>query len=163
MTHSVTTVLQTQFAVANYFIRSYTPYIMQVACAGAVVAAGFSLDKILDINNTQRFGVISLQNFINSRNGNLRLRTEAAAGVTVAAGIIIPVEIIMIFLRLFKINLGTCGRLIVVLVRNSFRPILILGLLYRVMGLQTVSIIELYMREVSLLSVNCFSLYRTFC
>ena len=86
-----------------------------MACAGAVVAGAFSINKIIDINSAQVL-VFNLRNIVDLANDNLRQRTEAAAGLAVAAGIIIPLEIIMVFLRLFKIKLGAFGRILAVLV-----------------------------------------------
>lgn len=91
-----------------------------MACAGAVVAGAFSINKIIDINNAQILGV-NLRSIVDGLNDDLRLRTEAAAGLAVAAGIIIPLEIIMVFLRLFKIKLGAFGRILaVVVILNNY-------------------------------------------
>ena len=89
----------------------YPTFPRQVACAGAVVAGAFSINKIIDINNNQL-----LAPGVDFLNDDLRQRTEAAAALTVAAGIIIPLEIIMVFLRLFKIKLGSFGRILAILV-----------------------------------------------
>ena len=87
-----------------------------MTCAGAVIAAGFSIDKIFDIYNTQTLQTIVDIDVVNE---NLLQRTGAAAAMAVVAGIIIPVEISMVFLRLFQIKLGAFGRVLVILVRNE--------------------------------------------
>ena len=79
---------------------------MQVACAGAVIAASFSMDKILDMDGW----------LIDHLNDNVRQRTKVTAAVAIASGVVIPLEILMIVLRLFKISLGALGRIIVVVV-----------------------------------------------
>lgn len=87
-----------------------------------MVAAAFSIDKILDINNccTLVIGIIRTTfpapDAIDAVNSNIRQRTEATAGVAIVAGLIIPLGIIMIILRLFKISLGALGRIVVIAV-----------------------------------------------
>ncbi|MCG8625371.1 MAG: hypothetical protein MJE68_25660, partial [Proteobacteria bacterium] len=68
----------------------------QISCAGAVVAAAFSIDKILDINNccTIDIGIIrttiSAPDIIDQVNSNIRQRSEATAAMAVVAGLVIP-------------------------------------------------------------------------
>jgi predicted acyltransferase (DUF342 family) len=89
----------------------------QIACAGAVVAAAFSIDKWLDIkNNDVLYRALTLAD-----DNNIRTRTEATASLAVAAGVVIPIGIVIILLRLSKIRLGALGRIIVILVCNYIR------------------------------------------
>ena len=91
---------------------NYWNVLFQVACAGAVIAAAVSIDKWLDIKNNDL-----LYPFItNFDNNHIQTRTEATAALAIAAGVAIPVGIVMIILRLFKISLGALGRIIVILV-----------------------------------------------
>ena len=87
------------------------------------MAAAFSIDKILDINNccTYVLGFITISvsapaEIIDRINSNIRQRTEAAAAVAVVAGLVIPFGVFMIILRLFKISVGALGRIIVIVV-----------------------------------------------
>lgn len=57
-----------------------------------------------------------MPNVIDIINGDIRKRTEATAAVAIVASVVIPVEVVMIILRLFKIGLGALGRIIVVAV-----------------------------------------------
>ena len=85
------------------------------------MAAAFSIDKILDINNccstSTIFGTISVSasDFIDQVNSNIRQRSEATAAMAVVAGLIIPLGIFMIILRLFKISVGALGTRIIVI------------------------------------------------
>ncbi|MCG8624188.1 MAG: hypothetical protein MJE68_19615 [Proteobacteria bacterium] len=88
----------------------------QIACAGAVVAAAISINKWLDIkNNDVLYRILTLVDD-NLYQNNIRTRTEATAALAVAAGVVIPMGVIIILLRLFNISLGALGRLIVILV-----------------------------------------------
>ena len=83
------------------------------------MAAAFSIDKILDINNCCTIaGIIRISgpDIIDQFNSNIRQRSEATAAVAVVAGLIIPLGIFMIILRLFKISVGALGRIIVIAV-----------------------------------------------
>ncbi|MCG8624793.1 MAG: hypothetical protein MJE68_22700 [Proteobacteria bacterium] len=86
------------------------------------MAAAFSIDKILDINNccTIVIGIIrttiSAPDIIDQVNSNIRQRSEATAAMAVVAGLVIPLGIFMIILRLFKISVGALGRIIVIAV-----------------------------------------------
>lgn len=88
----------------------------QIACAGAVVAAAISINKWLDIKNNDLLYPILTFFDDNVHKNNIRTRTEATAALAVAAGVVIPMGIIIILLRLFKIHLGALGRVIVILV-----------------------------------------------
>ena len=83
------------------------------------MAAAFSIDKILDINNCcsiAGFRIIVAPDAIDLVNPNIRQRSEATAAMAVVAGLIIPLGIFMIILRLFKISVGALGRIIVIAV-----------------------------------------------
>ena len=102
-------------------------YLSQLACAGAVVAAAFSIDKILDINRCCTFAIGIIQTtisvpeiIIDPINPNIRQRTEATAAVAIVAGLVIPLGILMIILRLCKISAGALGRIIVIAVNNYY-------------------------------------------
>lgn len=87
------------------------------------MAAAFSIDKILDINRccgTILFIPISAPDIIDAINSNIRQRTEATAAVAVVAGLVIPLGIFMIILRLCKISAGALGRIIVIAVNLHF-------------------------------------------
>ena len=89
------------------------------------MAAAFSIDKILDINNCCTFTIafvratISAPEIIDEVNPDIRQRTEATAAVAVVAGLIIPLGIFMIILRLFKIGIGALGRIVVITVSTT--------------------------------------------
>ena len=76
-----------------------------------MIAASFSIDKMLDINEND--GLVTV---IDALNDNIRQRTEATAAVAIVSGVVIPLGILMIVLRLFKISLGALSRIIVVVV-----------------------------------------------
>ena len=83
------------------------------------MAAAFSIDKILDINRCCTFLGVTIsvpEIFIDPRNPNIRQRTEATAAVAIVAGLVIPLGIFMIILRLCKISAGALGRIIVIAV-----------------------------------------------
>ena len=81
-----------------------------------MVAAAISIDKWLDIKNNDVLYPILTFFDDNVHQNNIRTRTEATAALAVAAGVVIPMGVIIILLRLFKIRLGALGRLIVILV-----------------------------------------------
>ena len=83
-----------------------------------MVAAAVSIDKWLDIkNNDILYRILTLVDD-NIYQNNIRTRTEATIALAVAAGVVIPVGVVVILLRLFKIRLGALGRIIVVLVSS---------------------------------------------
>ena len=99
------------------------------------MAAAFSIDKILDINNCcgstmDFFGItvsLSVPDIIDQVNSNIRQRSEATAAMAVVAGLIIPLGIFMTILRLFKISVGAFGtKIIVIAVNNSLYGCIIL-------------------------------------
>ena len=78
-----------------------------------MVAASFTVDKFLDIKNNDILSpILDLLD-----NNNIRQRTEITAAVAIVSGVVIPLGILMIVLRLFKISLGSLGRIIVLVVR----------------------------------------------
>ena len=81
-----------------------------------MVAAAVSINKWISIKDNDL--LYRLLTFVdeNLYQNNIRTRTEATAALAVAAGVVIPVGIAVILLRLFKIRLGALGRIIVVLV-----------------------------------------------
>ena len=82
------------------------------------MAAAFSIDKILDINNccTIEGSRIPVPDLIDEVNSNIRQRSEATGAMAMVAGLIIPLGMLIIILRLFKISAGALGRIIVVAV-----------------------------------------------
>ena len=83
------------------------------------MAAAFSIDKILDINNCctiEGTRIILAPDVIDEENSNIRQRSEATGAVAMVAGLIIPLGILMIILHLFKISTGDFGRIIVIAV-----------------------------------------------
>ena len=90
------------------------PSCIQLACTGAVVAASFIIDKILDLNKADSLLSDSghLTDVINGT-GNVCTRLEATVAVAVISGLVIPVGILMTFIHLCNADLsGSCGRVI---------------------------------------------------
>ena len=81
-----------------------------------MIAASFTVHKQLDINNATILGLVKVPDIIDDINSNIRQRTEATAAVAIASGVVIPLGILMIVLRLFKISLGALSRIIVAVV-----------------------------------------------
>lgn len=90
------------------------PYSVQVLSLGALIAATISLDKLLDINNSD-FSAVST-GIIDTLSPDVRQVTTASVALAIASGVVIPMEIVMIVLRFFKIKLGIFGRIIVIVV-----------------------------------------------
>ena len=69
------------------------------------------------------FGItvsLSVPDIIDQVNSNIRQRSEATAAMAVVAGLVIPLGIFMIILRLFNISIGALGtKIIVIAVNNS--------------------------------------------
>ena len=92
--------------------------LLQVICSGAVVAAGFTLAKYLEIQklNDQFFINNLINTFIDGFSPDVRKMIQAVVAVAIVSGVFIPLEIIVILLRLLGISLGKLGRVIVILV-----------------------------------------------
>ena len=96
-----------------YYI-SVCLFSFQVICSGAVVAAGFTLAKYLEIQNYQLIDLINAT--IDSFSPDVRKMIQAVVAVAIVSGVFIPLEIVVILLRLLGISLGKLGRVIVILV-----------------------------------------------
>ena len=82
-----------------------------MACAGAVVAAGFTTDKIVELKNNS-----SLVEEIKGIDQNIQIRLDATVAVALASGLVIPLGLIMIIISLCNINFGTCAKVMAVMV-----------------------------------------------
>jgi hypothetical protein len=82
-------------------------------CAGAVVAAGFSFNNILELRNNS-----SLIKQIDNINDDIRMRAFATVVLPVVSSVIIPLGVIMIIISLFKIDLGVCKKIFIATVNK---------------------------------------------
>ena len=90
--------------------------LFQVLSIGAVIAAAISLDKLMDINNSPFSDIIT--GIIDVASPDVRQATAAAVALAIASGLIIPMEILMVVLRIFKFKLGIFGKIIVFVVSH---------------------------------------------
>lgn len=82
-----------------------------------MVAAAFSINKLVEIDNHQFSGTI--KSGIDLLSPDVRKMTEAVVAVAIVSAVFIPLEIVVVILRLLKLNLKTFGRIIVILVIHS--------------------------------------------
>ena len=90
---------------------------MQVLSVGALIAAAISLDELMDITNGP-FGDI-VTGIIDTASSDLLQATTAAAAMAIVSALIIPVEILMIVLRLCRFKLGIFAKIIAVVVSHQ--------------------------------------------
>lgn len=90
---------------------------MQVLSVGAVIAAAFSLDKLMDITNGPFSDIIT--GIINVASPDVLETTAAAAALAIVSALIIPMEILMIVLRLCRFKLGIFAKIIAVVVSHQ--------------------------------------------
>ena len=88
--------------------------LFQVLSAGAVIAAAISLDKLMDINNSPFSDIIT--GIIDVASADVRQATAAAAALVIVSALIIPMEILMIVLRICKFKLGIFAKIIAIVV-----------------------------------------------
>lgn len=88
----------------------------QVLSGGALIASAVSLDKLLDINNSDISVLIT--GAIDILSPDVRQITAAAVALAIAAGVVIPMELTMIVLRFVKIKLGIFSKILVVVVSS---------------------------------------------
>ena len=83
---------------------------------GAVIAAAISLDKLMDINNNPFSDIIT--GIIDVASADILEVTAAAAALAIVSALIIPMEILMIVLRLCKFKLGIFAKIIAIVVSH---------------------------------------------
>ena len=93
--------------VTNYI----TLFSVQLTCAGAVVAAGFTVNEVVKLHNNS-----TLVERINEVNGNILTRLMATVSLALAAGLVIPLGIIMILLSLCKMKVECCTKCLAIVV-----------------------------------------------
>ena len=92
----------------------------QLSCIGAVVAAVFTVNKIVELNNTDSELLpkeIRLPNLIDVVEPNIRTQLEATAAVAIVSGIVIPLGFLMVLIRPCGFEQYKCGRMITALVK----------------------------------------------
>ena len=79
-----------------------------------MIAAAISLDKLIDINNSPFSDIIT--GIIDVASADVRQATAAAAALVIVSALIIPMEILMIVLRICKFKLGIFAKIIAIVV-----------------------------------------------
>lgn len=81
-----------------------------------MIAAAISLDKLMDINNNPFSDIIT--GIIDVASADILEVTAAAAALAIVSALIIPMEILMIVLRLCKFKLGIFAKIIAIVVSH---------------------------------------------
>ena len=90
---------------------------MQVMSVGALIAAAISLDELMDITNGPFSDIVT--GIIEVASADLLQTTAAAAAVAIVSVLIIPMESLMIVLRLLKLKkLGIFAQVIAIMVSH---------------------------------------------
>lgn len=89
---------------------------MQVLSVGALIAAAISLDSLMDITNSPFSDILT--GIIEVASPDLLPATAAASAMAIVSALIIPMEILMIVLRLCRFKLGIFAKIIAVVVSH---------------------------------------------
>ena len=79
------------------------------------MSAGLSFDNILELRANS-----SLSSQIDDISNDIRTRVFATVVIPIVSSLIIPLGVIMIIISLFKINLGGCRNLFVIVVCQKY-------------------------------------------